>query len=230
MCKKEVAKVIWLQKFSKNASRKNVLQVGIADVNSDTSKLLTEYIRICDASCPAGSSTAATCPDVKIKVTKLSERQNTPCRSSRALYPSFFQLISDTATKLTEKPAVSKIGSSRSKIGRPVDFGLRNEFELPLLQKTKMTKSRVLASAISQGAARRGRPRGRRASLAPGPGPAVYVIAKYWDRCIHPSASTLQASSPTSVRFSHAKSQYGSQAVMLRMWRCNDSEISCCIS
>ena len=134
MCKKEVARAFRLQKFSKNTSRKNVLQVEIADVNSDTSKLLTEYTRISSSSCPAGSSTATTCPDVKIKVTRLSERQNTPCRSSRALYPSFFQLISDTATKLTEKPAVSKIGSSRSKIGRPVDFGLRNEFELPLLR------------------------------------------------------------------------------------------------
>ena len=39
-----------------------------------------------------------------------------------------------------------------------------------------MTKSRVLASAISQGAARRGRLRDRRASLAPGPGPAMHVI------------------------------------------------------
>ena len=39
-----------------------------------------------------------------------------------------------------------------------------------------MTTSRVLASAISQGAARRGRLRDRRASLAPGPGPAMHVI------------------------------------------------------
>ena len=143
MCKKEVAKAFRLQKFSKNASRKNVLQVGIADVNSDTSKLLTEHIQICTTSCPAGSSTAATCPDVKFKPTKLSEQQKTPSRSLRALDPSFFQLKKDTANKSCEKRAESK--------ERVVDFGLRNEFKLPFLQQTKITKSRVLAKpAVSK--------------------------------------------------------------------------------
>ena len=125
MCKKEVAKAFRLQKFSKNASRKNVLQVGIADVNSDTSKLLTEHIQICTTSCPAGSSTAATCPDVKFEPTKQSEQQISPGRSLRVLDPSVFQLKKDTANK--------SFGPLFLPIEKVVDFGLRNEFKLPFL-------------------------------------------------------------------------------------------------